>query len=362
MSDQGIQIPQYIPDTSQQQAAPQAPAQQLPPQAPPQAPPQQQPQPQQQQQQQPQYAPQAPPQQQQQVQLSQYAQSLLQAVPDTERAVVQKHMANWDASIQRQVMDLQRQYAAYDPLLDTGLAPEDLQLAVQLLGLAQSDYSGAHQLIDMLASQMGGQQPAPQYGQGVSPQQYMSQQAQQQYGQPPVGGQYGAGQYGAPQYGQQGYQQPQMQIPPQLMQTLGQMNQFMQQTAVRNQEQDEMLRQAGEDQALVDYFSFLHQEKGDFDEDFVGNYMLANDVSGDQAVDAFNQMRAQWSGGQGGVPTIPVAQNPQMPGQPVNGNMPAPPVLNGGSAPVGTKPISKATSQERVQLVQQMLTAANQQQ
>lgn len=290
------------------------------PQAAPQAPsvePQQQSAPQFQQQ------PQAP-----EPQYSEYARGLLDQIPEADRPVVSKYLPQWDASIQRQAAQLEATVAPYLPLAQYGINSQDASLLAQLYDMLDTNPQGALDLVNQIVQR--NQQSDPQFQQ-YQPQQYPQQQSQQQF----------------PQQGQQAPLHPQLQ---QQMDRMGQMMETVAQTQLRQQQ---MVTEAAEDKALESYLTWLRQEKGDFDEGYVLSQLEAG-VDGAVAVDNFNSMVQQRFAAQSG-------QGAQQYGAPQAPGMQPPPVLNGGSAAVGNLPLSKASDQQRRQVVAQMLQQANQQ-
>lgn len=246
--------------------------------------------------------------------LSQYAQDLLNEIPETERASFQQYVQKWDAGVERRVRQLQTNYAPFNDFLDQGYDPEELKTAAQLYDMLNTDPERAIQVLSNA------------YGQGqLTPQQQPQSTQQQQQ------------------------QQQTAQLPPELQQQMTQMNQFMQQMALQNQNQQRQAEQEAQDRALDDYMTLLRQEKGDFDESYVLTKMAAG-FDGAQAVDEYNRITRQ------GLPNNPGVGNG------VNGTVAqAPPVLHGGSAGTGTRPVHEYSRQERKDLVAQILQTANQQ-
>lgn len=247
--------------------------------------------------------PQAPP----EPQYSQYAQDILSEVPEAERAVVEKYLSQWDAGVSRRVSQLEQ---TYGPLIgyvqESGYDIGEIQTAAELYFALNQDPEG---VIDAITK-------AYQVG-------------DQQQGQPPA------------QPGQPGGQAPQMQMPPELAQNLGNMNKFMEQMALREEQREAAVQQEAEDKALDDYLSFLEKEKGPYDRDYVLSQMALG-VDGAIAVDNFKSAVQKFGQQHGGQPRLP-----------------APPVLHGGAAATGAKPISQASDTERRALVAQIINQAN---
>lgn len=281
--------------------------------------------------------------------LSPYAQDLIGGITDpAEKAVVERYLGKWDAGVQRQVSTLQGLYSPLQPILDAELDPSDIELMTQLYSVAANDADAAIRIIESMKAQGGYQQPSQQQGQ------------------------YQVGQQGQ----QQGQQPAQAQLPPEVMATLQRQEQFMQQMAMAEQQRQSAAEAAAEDQALAHTMQLLHQEKGAFDEEAVMGLMLMGYEAGtavdrwrgslqQQAAPAVPQPPNQFQGYT--MPNIP--QAPQAPPQVPNGNganggtprLPAPPVLNGGSAPTGPQPIHQAPDAVRKAAVAKILLDAQRQ-
>lgn len=236
--------------------------------------------------------------------LSQYAQDVLKDVPDAEREVVSKYISQWDAGISRRVNEVERTYGPLVDLVNQGYDVEDLMTSAQLFdALSNPDTQAAA----MEAIQKA---YAPQPGQPV----------------PPVGDQGGA---------------PVVQLPPAVVEQMARSNQFMEQMAMREQERAQQQEVEAESKALDEYLGFLKQEKGDFDDNYVLTRMSMG-VDGASAVDEFNGMIQQRVQSQGGGTRLP-----------------APPVLTGGSALTGAKPVHQASAEERRAAVAAIVQQAN---
>lgn len=238
--------------------------------------------------------------------LSEFAQGVLRDIPDGEREIVAKYLPKWDAGVTRRFQEVQSTWAPVQPLIDDGMTVEDLEIAAKLYTLLETD---PQQALDMLARATG-----IQTGSGPGQQQQVIPQPD------PLS------------------DQPTIQLPPELQQTMGQMTAFMEQQALAAQQQQAQAQQAAEDAALENYLALLTQEKGSFDEDYVLTKMAAG-MDGAAAVEAYQKLVG--------------------PQQQQQSQQPAPPVLNGGPASIGTKPITEASDAERKSLVAQMLQQAN---
>lgn len=238
--------------------------------------------------------------------LSDYAQQVLNAVPEAERGVVGKYISQWDAGVSRRASELERTYGPLVDLVNNGYEVEDLSTAAQLYDALNTNYEAA---IEAIQKAWGSQEGQPA----------------------PTGG-------GAPVEGQ-----VIAQLPPEVIQQLSRSNQFMEQLALRDQERAQQQEIEQEHEALNEYMAFLKQEKGDFDETFVLTRMSMG-VDGAIAVDEFNNMFQQRLEAQGG-----------------QSRLPAPPVLTGGSAVTGAKPIHQASNEERKAAVMAIVQQANKQ-
>jgi hypothetical protein len=234
----------------------------------------------------------------------------MEGVPAEHKAILDQYVPKWDAGVSRRVQALQQTYGPIEDLLGNGFTVDELSTAAQLYDQLLNNPETAK---EMLGRTFGWDQPQQQ------PQPAQVQPQQQGYGQ---------------------LQQPaQVQLPPELTQQMAQMQQFMQQTAQTQQQLMQQQQEAQENAQLDEYLGLLKQEKGDFDQDYVLS-LMANGVDGADAVDRFNAL---------------VQRNAQ-PGTP---QLPVPPVLSGGSAAPGTKPIAEMNGKERQATVMAMLQAAN---
>lgn len=242
----------------------------------------------------------------QEPQLSDYAKGILGQVADTDRDVISKYLPQWDAGVARRITELQGTYAPFDPLLQEGWTAQDLNAAARLYDMLESDPQAA---LDVLNRNFG------------SVQQGGSTPAQQPQGNG---------------------QQP-AQLPPEVQQQFGKIDQFMERMAQDQQARQQADQQIAQDKALDEYMGLLKREKGDFDENYVLSRMSAG-VQGDVAVDEFNRMVEQRVQAKTG-----------------SSQLPAVPILNGGSAVAGQKPIHEASAAERRAAVMQILQNANRQ-
>lgn len=108
--------------------------------------------------------------------LSAFAQNYLNTVPDEERAMVERHVQQWDKGFSKYAENISRKYGQYDQLGEF----EQVQQAVQLAQLISSDPDTATR---WLMSQGYGQQQAQQVVQNQQAQQGVPQQPGQP-GQP----------------------------------------------------------------------------------------------------------------------------------------------------------------------------------
>lgn len=256
-------------------------------------------------------APAAPAAPVQEPELTEYAKSLLEGVPDDHRGVLDQYLPKWDAAVERRVSMLEQSFGPVIDLVNQGHSIEELATLAQLMDLAADSPEVAR---DIFAKTFGWDQQPNQPVQQPQP------------GQPQVG---------EPQ---------QFQLPPEITQTLAQNTQLMQQLAQQQQQQQLTQQQQAEDEQFDKFMTLLRQEKGDFDEDYVLS-LMDQGIDGAEAVDRFNQRVQQFAQSNGG-------------GAPAT-SLPAPPVLSGGPAAVGPKPVHEASDAERKALVTQMLNQAN---
>lgn len=238
--------------------------------------------------------------------LSDFAQGVLKDIPEADRDTVARYLPKWDAGVTRRFQEVQSPWAPFNEYLESGMTHQDLLTAAQLYAMLEADPEKAIGILQ----QATGVQVAPGPG-----------QQQPTLGNPELG------------------DEQTLRLPPELQQQLDNINSFMQAQALQAQQQQRLVQEQEQDRQLEQYLQLLHQEKGDFDEGYVLSRMAAG-VDGATAVDQFNAMIAA---------RVPAPQAPS-----------APPVLSGGSAPAGQKPITEASDKERKDLVAQMLQAANQ--
>jgi hypothetical protein len=258
---------------------------------------------------------------------------MLAGVPDAERPYVEKYISQWDAGLQRQMAEVQSQYAPYEQY--AGYDPEELDMATRVWDLFNQDPAGTIAMLQKAADSQSGTQVPPQ-PQGYAPQGYAPQ---------PQYGANGTGQYGQQQgFTPQLQQGQQYQLPPQVMTMLERQQQFMENMALTQQQAQQAQIEAQQDQEFESYLDAMHRELGEFDDSIVINNM----AQGMDPVAAVQAFRSQWQpvpqpGAQGGGPPVP----------------PPVPVLNGGSATPGQVPIAQASAKQRHDVVRAMLDHAN---
>jgi hypothetical protein len=246
--------------------------------------------------------------------LSDFAQGVLKDIPDAERAIVAKYLSKWDAGVTRRFQEVQSTWGPLQQYVDQGVDVSEMETALRLYQLLDEDPEAAANII--------AQATGLQFGSG--PQETPAQQVPNPQQQQPSAAQIA-------------------QLPPEIQQQLQQTQQFQQQFAQWWQTQQQEAAQAQEDAQLESYLSNLKTEKGDFDEKFVLSRMAAG-VDGATAVDEWNASLENFAKEKG---LAPASSAP-----------PAPAVLSGGPAPVGTASVVTASDQERKALVAQMLDHA----
>lgn len=247
--------------------------------------------------------------------LSEFAAALLEELPEEHRDTFRPYVDKWDAGMTRRVNQLYDYYSPINQVLDQGFDVTELATAAQFYDLMTTNPAAAREIWDKIA-------PAQQEA--------LAQGVQQQ----------GAAPQGQPQG------QPQIALPPELQQRLDTVTQFMEQSALRDQERRQAEAVAAEDQALEEFFQTLHREMGDFDDDYVAYRMYVGDTPED-AIASFRKLTGNSNGAPAATPNGQTSALPPVP------------VLHGGSAGGGPKPITQASDAEVRALVEKMVTDAN---
>lgn len=180
------------------------------------------------------------------------ANGFLGRVPEEHRALLEPYVKQWDAGITRRFQELQSRYAPYEELGDV----EELQQAVNYARLLEANPWAVYGVLEQ-ALRSGEFGPRPQ-GQPQGQQQGAPQ------GQPqPV----------APQGQDQGLPGSELtNLPPAVQQQLAKVAQLEQTVLALGQHilgQQSQQQQAQEDEQLDNYLSQLHEEFGDFDDQWV---------------------------------------------------------------------------------------------
>jgi len=227
------------------------------------------------------------------------ANPFLAKIPEVDRNVVAKYIKDWDAGVTRRFQQIHQEYAPYKQL---GADPEELQGAWALQQMINEDPARVYELLGQIVNQ--GQEP----------------QGQQQQ-QMPLQNEFGED------------------LPPAFIEKFTKMEQMIEAMAGQFLQSQEAQQQQQEDAALDEYLGELHDQFGDFDEDWVLSKMLKG-MDGAQAVEQYGQ----W---------IQKQINERM-----SGKRPVPVLGGGGAVPTNGVDPRKLDSKQTVDLVAQMLANA----
>ena len=225
----------------------------------------------------------------------------LKNIPETDRAVVEKYVKDWDAGVTKRFQSIHDDYKPYKDLGEL----DDLRAALEIREVLDSNPEFVY---DLLASELGKGQPSPT-------------------NQP--GG-------GAPEIPKELEGLPQEFV-----------NRFMERETMLENLAEIVLgnsakqREEAEDRALEAHLSELKSKHGDFDEGYVLSQMMQG-ASGDDAVKAYQSL----------VQNIVNEQSkpkPQPPG-----------LFGGGTLPADTPKVTDLTNKETRNLVAEILASRNQ--
>jgi hypothetical protein len=227
------------------------------------------------------------------------ANPFLAKIPQGDREVVAKYIKDWDSGVTKRFQQIHEQYRPYKEL---GADPEALQGAWAIQQMINEDPQRVYDLLGQVLGQGQGQQQA----QEAQPQLTSSELED---------------------------------LPPAFVEKFTRMEQILEQLAGQFMETQEQQQAKAEDEELDNYIGQLHEQFGDFDEDWVLQKMLKG-MDGAQAVNAYNK----W---------VQDTINSRM-----SGKRPVPVLNGGGSMPLnGVKP-SELTRQQTQDMVAQMLANA----
>lgn len=183
------------------------------------------------------------------------ASEFLSRVPENDRAVVERYVKQWDAGVTRRFQDLHSQYAPYQELGEV----EDLQKAI---GLIEMLNEAPERFYYALQEQLG---IADGTQAGVPTEQ-----------QQPVGG----------------GEQNQPGLPPEFVSRIDKQEEMLKSIAEYVLNLHNTQQESVEDQELEQYMQLLHDEYGDFDDDYVLTKMF-HGADGDSAVKAYMNLVQQ---------------------------------------------------------------------
>ena len=228
------------------------------------------------------------------------ANPFLAKIPEVDRNVVAKYIKDWDAGVTRRFQQIHQEYKPYK---DLGVGVEDLQGAWALQSMINEDPARVYELLGQVLQQSSGETPG------------------QQQQQAPIENEFGD------------------ELPPAFVEKFTRMEQMLEAMAGQFLQSQETQQAQEEDDALNSYLGELHDQFGDFDEDWVLSKMLKG-MDGEQAV----QQYGQWLQNQ---------INERM-----SGKRPVPVLGGGGAVPTNGVDPRKLTSQQTQDLVAQMLANA----
>lgn len=182
---------------------------------------------------------------------SPFASDFLTRIPENDRAVVERYIKQWDSGVTRRFQDIHGQYAPYKQLGEV----EELQKAVGLVSLLDEQPENFYKA---LGEQLG-LTPA-------ETKQVMDEQNQQQQ---PGGG-----------------------LPPEFVSRVDEQEKMLRNIAEYVLNMHQAQEAATQDSELNSYMKLLHDEYGDFDDDYVLTKMY-NGADGEQAVKAFQNLMQQ---------------------------------------------------------------------
>lgn len=184
------------------------------------------------------------------------ASEFLNRIPENDRAVVERYVKQWDAGVTRRFQDLHSQYAPYQELGEV----EDLQKAIGLIEmLNETPERFYYALQEQLGLADGTQAGLP------------TEQQQQ-----PVGG----------------GEQNQPGLPPEFVSRIDKQEEMLKSIAEYVLNLHNTQQESTEDQELEQYMSLLHDEYGDFDDDYVLTKMF-HGADGESAVKAYMNLVQQ---------------------------------------------------------------------
>lgn len=191
------------------------------------------------------------------------ANPFLANIPELDRQVVAKYIKDWDAGVTRKFQEIHSQYEPYKQL---GADPESLQAAYNIYQQLNDDPQAFYKaLADALGEELTEQ------GQQETPPQQVNPAFQ-----------------GLPPEFQAEYQQTRKAVEALAQHILNQEN------ATKAQ---------AEDAELDNYMKSLKEKHGDFDEEFVLTKMYNSNMTGEQAIQAWQQSIQEYINRVGGVPS-----------------------------------------------------------
>jgi hypothetical protein len=233
--------------------------------------------------------------------------SFLQRVPEDHRSLLEPYVKQWDAGVTRRFQDIHSRYEPYKQFIEQNIAPDQILDGIQLFNLIENN---PQYVYEQLAKALGSEQ-----GSGEQPPQGNSDESLQG-------------------------------LPPELAAQIQR-----QQTALEGltkfiMQQQEQAKIEAENQALDNYLAQMHEEYGDFNEDFVVA-QIARGVDPDKAVKSWMDA----------VQAAVEARDKQGNGAGAF----APPVLGGGgrALPLNGTDVKKASSKDVTDMVSNILAQAN---
>lgn len=233
------------------------------------------------------------------------ANPFLEGVAPADRPIVEKYIKDWDAGVTKRFEELHGKLQPWEQL---GADPETAAQAMQLLQMIDTE---PEQVLSLLQRALQEGEDEPQ-------------------GQPNR------------QQGSPDGDDPMASLPPAFVERFNQIEQVLEMLAGDHLTQREQQTQAQEDKQLDDTLASLHEQHGDFDEQYVLALMMAGQEP-EAAVQAFQKAVQGQVNARSQIPPVPAILG------------------GGGAAPQQQQDITKASSKDVKSLVANLLRQSAQQ-
>lgn len=242
-------------------------------------------------------------------QLSEFAQGILNQIPELERPIVAKYINDWDAGVSKRFQEVHSEYEAWKPFKEQGVDPEELN---QLIALGQALNANPQETLNAIAEAYGIQFAPPATEQGTPT-------------EPPKPTEVTPSPLGD--------------LPEPVVQKLAMVDTMAE--ILLAQQRDAEARAA--DQELEKILSSAREKHGDFDERYVLT-LIANGLEPDAAVSEFKALQDRLAQ----AAAAPSNNSPVVLGS-----------QGGNGLPDSSVDVTKLDSKATRELVTQMLEAAN---